>query len=188
MRLTSTIVTFRVPGVPAWQPRMARTRSFTNPRCPKTGRMLPVSSHEQFWSRVVKSEGCWIWTGGTSRGYGNLKFKGQRMAASRASWMIHFGCIPDSLQVLHHCDNPTCVNPRHLFLGTTADNMADKKSKQRQSRGSTHGKAKLTEEQVVQIRLRHAEGDGLTVLGRAFGVRKDVIFKIVRRQTWAHLS
>lgn len=89
----------------------------------------------RLWAKVVKGPGCWIWTGAKNKkGYGEIQ-KGRRgmgpIPTHRASWIIHFGEISDDLQVLHHCDNPSCVRPDHLFLGTAADNTADMIKKQR---------------------------------------------------------
>jgi hypothetical protein len=89
---------------------------------------------EKFWSRVamIPFHECWEWNGArTSSGYGSFKFKGKRYVASRASWEIHFGQVPSGLYVCHHCDNPGCVRPDHLFIGTSSDNMLDASSKGR---------------------------------------------------------
>lgn len=104
----------------------------------KTG-PKPKPLSELFWRRVKKTRGCWLWTGAKTRGnYGELvhvvnrKQTGWR--AHRLSWVLNKGEIPDGLQVLHRCDNPPCVNPEHLFLGTQHDNITDMWLKGRQAK------------------------------------------------------
>lgn len=88
---------------------------------------------EQFWSKVKKTKTCWIWisTNKVPRGYGMLKRKGRHHYAHRFSYEMHYGTIPKGLQVLHRCDNPSCIRPDHLFLGTQSDNMKDASKKGR---------------------------------------------------------
>lgn len=92
---------------------------------------------ERFWAKVLKGEGCWEWQGSKSKagGYGYVHVGGQvnrrPMKAHRLSWELHNGPIPHGLWVLHQCDNPPCVNPSHLFLGTRTDNMQNAASKGR---------------------------------------------------------
>jgi len=107
-----------------------------------------------FWQRVELGSGCWQWKGAISptRGYGQFGVGGHQVAAHRASWMIHNGPIPADLFVLHRCDNPPCVNPAHLFLGTNQDNYDDRDAKDRVRHGSRHPRAKLTEALVIELR------------------------------------
>jgi hypothetical protein len=81
---------------------------------------------DRFWEKVDKSGDCWLWTGHRGcKGYGAAWAEGRHQAAHRVSWELAFGAIPDGLHVLHHCDNPPCVNPDHLWLGTNSDNQRD---------------------------------------------------------------
>lgn len=101
-----------------------------------------MTDEEKFWSKVVKSEGCWEWQGAKrSNGYGVIYKKGKSTQAHRFSWMITSGAIPEGMYVCHKCDNRPCVRPDHLFLGTHTDNMRDCGAK---GRICTIGKSRLT--------------------------------------------
>jgi hypothetical protein len=107
--------------------------------------------------------------------------------AHRISWEIHRGPIPPGLHVCHKCDTPSCVNPDHLFLGTAADNMADKCAKGRGNfrRGMTSGRAKLTDADVVAIRAdRRLQAE----IAEAYGVSNPIISRIKSRKIWAHVA
>jgi hypothetical protein len=142
----------------------------------------------RFWTKVEKSEGCWLWIGGTRRGYGDFVIDwdaNTHRAAHRASWEIANGPIPDGLLVLHNCpdgDNPLCVRPDHLFLGTQADNMRDMVGKNRSAR------ATISVATVREIRQRHeAEGIGPSQLAAEYGMTRSGIRHLLSRRSWKHV-
>lgn len=109
----------------------------------------------RFWDSVDRSGECWIWKGSTNRlGYGWFWWNGKNQRAHRVAWELTHGPISDDLFVLHDCDTPECVNPAHLYLGTQADNMRDKVSRDRQTKGEQVSTAKLKEDDVLEIRER----------------------------------
>lgn len=97
-------------------------------------KLIPLSV--RFWKHVEKTDGCWLWNGATGEhGYGSIGGEGGagNLRANRVSWQLHYGKVPDGLHVCHRCDNPPCVRPDHLFLGTRKDNLQDAKAKGRTS-------------------------------------------------------
>jgi HNH endonuclease len=136
----------------------------------------------------VAASGCWEFTGHRRRGYGTFWLRGTNVQAHRASWLIHHGEVPAGQHVCHRCDNRACVNPEHLFLGTAADNIADKCAKGRQAKGSDNGRAKLTERDVAEIRWRIRNGARDPQLAGAWGVSVSLIKQIRRRQVWRHVQ
>lgn len=146
------------------------------------------------------SSGCVLWTGSlTKTGYGKFGLNGGWVLAHRAAWELEHGPIPTGdgyhgVCVLHRCDTPACVNPKHLFLGTHQDNMADRDRKGRggqpgkKTKGEKNGMALLTEPQVLSILRRHKQGASQRSLAREFEVSPSLIHLIVHRKRWAHLE
>lgn len=145
---------------------------------------------DRFYSkfRFEPSTECWIWTAGKHDGvYGGFQFEVWTYA-HRASWMIHKGAIPDGLLICHKCDNPLCVNPDHLFLGTDQDNTLDCMSKGRYvvMKGESNGVSKLTEAQVREIR-KLAGTVPQVKLGLMYNVNPATISSVIRRINWKHI-
>jgi len=145
----------------------------------------------RFWDRVDKSapSGCWIWTGAKDeQGRGRIVTDDKPILPHRFAWELQNGPIPEGLRVCHHCDNPSCVRPDHLFLGTPADNSADMVSKSRQRRGSQRPGAKLNEASVTEIRRRYALGNiSQEALAVEYGVTQGAIGQAILRKTWRHI-
>lgn len=152
----------------------------------------PVPERMEACIERVTESGCWLWLGSTIRGYGVLSI-GSRgngtkrlVYAHRLSWELNRGPIRDGLHVLHRCDVPACCNPDHLFLGTHDDNMADMLRKGRAPHGVSHGRSRLTEDQVREIRAAHGRGVRPIDLARKHGVSDSAIHKIINWTTWSH--
>jgi len=130
--------------------------------------------------------GCWIWDASVdSWGYGHMVFNGRLWLAHRLSWLIHRHSTPDGLFVCHKCDNPACVNPNHLFLGTPQENSSDCCKKRRIATKARASRTKLTQEQVDKIRYLYATGKySQRKLGSMYGVRNPTIHHIVNNKTW----
>lgn len=146
------------------------------------------TAEERFWAKVNRrtENDCWDWTAARIRGYGSFWTGHRQVCAHRYSYEVHRGEIPEGMCVCHACDNRRCVNPNHLFLGTNADNIADKVSKGRQAKGERHGLAKLTATQVAEIRARYTGKYGeQTVLAEEFGVDHTTIHYIFKGRLWA---
>lgn len=142
---------------------------------------LSTPLEERFWGKVDISshDGCWLWTAHCNKGgYGKIDGK----IASRVSWELTNGAIPEGLDVCHHCDNPKCVNPTHLFLGTASDNLKDSVLKGRlDHHGEKNGNAKLNYKLVKEIRETNLPQ---RTLARIFGVSKGTIYYIQNNLTW----
>jgi hypothetical protein len=145
---------------------------------------------DRFWSKVEKIpfHECWEWVGARcDKGYGRIDRSGILERAHRVAYEILVGDIPAGQHVLHRCDNPGCVRPDHLFLGSNARNMADKVSKGRQRKGEQIPSSRLTAKDVSRIRERSRSGESYSALARAFGVTRPAIRDAVTRRQWAHV-
>jgi hypothetical protein len=139
---------------------------------------------ERFFKRVDQSGDCWLWTGAKSQGYGVLNVRDGSRLAHRISYELHRGVIPRGFHVCHHCDTPSCVNPDHLFLGTRFDNMRDAALKGRMHPGERHGRAKLSNANVADIRAALSAGTKQSHIAKDFGVHKTTISDIATGRCW----
>lgn len=141
---------------------------------------------ERFFSKIeIGSCGCHLWKGGTLKEYGSFALLGKTKLAHRLAWEISRGPIPDGLFVCHRCDNPRCVNPDHLFVGTHTDNMRDMHSKGRGRCLDEHGQAKLKETDVIEIRKSNLSNSELAA---RYGVGKTTIFYARKGINWKRIS
>lgn len=187
---------WRIYGDPLAPPKL---------RGPKRRRPLEA----RFWEKVALLEtdrGCWEWEAGVgTSGYGKIGAGGAgegTLHAHRVAWELVNGPIPAGLHICHRCDNRLCVNPSHLFTGTSADNIADMHSKGREARGFSHGTrtrpeairkgvahhmAKLTEVQVREIRAMYQTQPSYGAIAKRMGVSETSIRYIIARKTWRHV-
>jgi|ERR1051326_4475122 hypothetical protein len=152
---------------------------------------------EEFWkSYTVAENGCWIWNKRLSaRGYGRVKMAGagKTTHAHRVAFILTKGEIPNGMRACHKCDNPPCINPDHIFLGTAWDNTQDMLRKGRHwvHCGESHGMSKLTAESVKRARIAYATNHSLALvkqLANKFNVHVRVLQKAIKGDTWKHVE
>jgi len=167
---------------------------------------------DRFWAKVNKDGPipayrpelgpCWLWTAAVKQGtigrrrrpllpYGICSIgTGQSTTAHRVAWELEVGPIPAGLCVLHRCDNPICVRPAHLFLGTRAENCTDRRTKgrDRHPQGVDHPEAKLTDAIVRDMRRRFTQGETQTALGYEYGVSQTTVSRITLHKAWTHVT
>lgn len=145
---------------------------------------------KRFLEKIKKSNKCWEWTGAKClKGYGRFRINKVLFGAHRISYLIYNSSIPSGIFVCHKCDNPSCVNPKHLFLGTRSDNMKDAFNKGRLKpligkkfeNGENNISSKLSEEQVKRIR---EDGERAILLAKEFNVSVSLIFRIRKGILW----
>lgn len=151
---------------------------------------------KRFWDKVEKTDTCWIWIAHKiKKGYGHFHFQTDDILAHRFSYQLHKGPIPEGKLVLHTCDNPSCVNPDHLWIGNEKENRDDADRKGRgkyfgskiPKKGIENINCKLTEDQVKEIRNLKETGKSLRNIAKQFNVFWLTIFNIVHRKTWKHI-
>jgi len=149
------------------------------------------SLRERFMEKFIKGspEECWPWLAAVNaKGYGVIRDEDTMRLAHRIAWVFENGSIPDGLCVLHSCDTPACVNPKHLFLGTNMDNTTDMIQKGRMAVGSKIKSSVLTDDDVREIRLLYCPFIVTQeYLAERFGVTRATISRIINRQQWQHL-
>lgn len=151
--------------------------------------MTPEETFRWFMPGTPPESGCWEWPHTlNSHGYGRLWMSGEDTGAHVLSFIVHHGPVPKGLVVRHSCDNPPCVHPDHLLSGTVIDNIRDAMERGRNNRGAEVNTAKLTEDDVREIRRLYAEtGLSQAKVGDLFGVSQVNVGQIVRRETWKHI-
>lgn len=167
--------------------------------------MVDDALRARFWQKVDRSSECWTWTAVKNHwGYGRIMVQGKARAAHRVSYLISNGPVPAGMCVLHTCDNPPCVNPSHLFLGTLKDNMLDMVRKGRgpsrlfthgpsgprtnTAKGESHGHSFLREADVREMRALRATGLSYAAIARRFGIHSTTARDICVRQRWKHVA
>jgi hypothetical protein len=149
------------------------------------------TDEQRFLSKVDKTgkKGCWRWKAGADKdGYGVFWANKKWIRAHRFSYVTNIGTIPKGLFVLHDCDNPACVNPAHLFLGTGTDNAKDRDAKGRLSWGEVHATSKLSNAEVLKIRNTPMRRGICTAMSKKYNVAISQICRIVKGESWKRLS
>jgi len=146
----------------------------------------------RFWDKVeVQDSGCWEWQAALWQGYGAYHLNGKTPHASRVAAIDAYGEQPSSVHALHHCDNPPCVNPKHLYFGSHQQNMADmaRRGKANRPQGSAHPDAKLTEESVAFIRDLYSLGNvDYKWISDAYGLSESATGRAITGKTWSHVK
>lgn len=146
---------------------------------------------ERFWEKVDKRgpDECWEWKARKSqKGYGIIIIDGRDRRTHRISYCLHIGKIPDGMCVCHKCDNPACVNPRHLFIGSIKDNDADRDKKHRNAYGERHGNSKLKDCDIVEMLKMRKNGMFYKDIAKMFDIDSTNVGLICRGAAWRHVA
>jgi hypothetical protein len=163
-------------------------KKFCSPKCA----IRPLV--ERFWEKVNKTESdedCWDWIANSDdSGYGALKVDGIMQKAHRVAWELVHGKMPEGLCILHNCDRPSCVNIKHLRIGTQKENIGDmlKRGRGNHAKGERVNTAKLTEKQIPEIRLRLQQGEQQSLIAKSLGLCRGTINHIASNRTWTHVK
>lgn len=143
-------------------------------------------SADRFWEKVTKGPKCWEWTGGVSQGYGHLNLSREEgnIRAHRFSWILHKGDVPEGQYVCHRCNNKLCVRPDHLYLGTNEENVSDAYKDGLFATGERHHNARLTKDEVIEIRRLRAEGAPYKKIAGRFGISVSHAAAIGSKKFW----
>jgi hypothetical protein len=173
-----------------------KNKKYGDPLAGKHSQSKAGSKEYIYENSEIDINDCWLWKKyKNNKGYGHPSFKGKLILAHRLSYLTFVGEIPNNLHVLHNCDNPSCVNPKHLFLGDQEDNMKDMVNKNRQSKGEAHGRSKLVQKEVNEIRTlwsaelaERAKGKGIQLtqreLAKRFEISQIQISYILNNKRW----
>ena len=149
---------------------------------------MKANGKVELLSKVQKVNGCWECRGAMSKGgYIFFWFQNRQQYAHRVSWLLFRGPIPEGLCVCHHCDNPRCVRPDHLFLGTHQENILDRDLKQRTVKGENHPHTRLDSYKIIRIRELSKLGESPLSIARQFSVSRSCIYHILHGRVWEHV-
>lgn len=153
--------------------------------------MKGLSLKDRFYSKfkINEDNGCWEWMATKfPNGYGCFKLNRKSVGAHRVSYEIHNGKINKNMVICHHCDNPSCVNPEHLFVGTQKENLLDRKLKGRSVEGNKNGRCKLSDKDILAIKRLLAEKIDQRDIAKSYGVAQTTISAINLNKSWSHIK
>lgn len=146
---------------------------------------ITESDEDRFWAKVNQTRSCWEWTAAKSAfGHGRFRLNGHLLSPHRIAWVLLCGKIPPGMLILHKCDNPSCVRPKHLYLGTHSDNLRDALKRGRKANPSVK---KLTDDQVRHARQEVANGRSHRSVAKSLSVSHSTIDRVINREYYTHV-